>query len=1131
MKRFLMHFFIHILGCVLIIPLWSRENYIRFERISSEQGLTQSVVHSILQDSKGFMWFGTQGGVSRFDGYRFKEFKYNPKDPHSLPVNRVIVIHEDQSGVLWIGTDGGGLTRFNPEQENFSRFPYINPEDPKPSSGLNLVRVIHEDKKGILWLGTEGGMLRFDPKSGKWKRFDLKSNIVLDICQDRSGLLWIGTRGGGLKAFDPENNTYLHYTHNPDDPGSLSSNEVDVVFEDRSGRLWVGTTRGLDRFDRRRERFIHYRHVAGEPDSLSHNWIKTLMEDASGQLWIGTRGGGLNRVKSIEKGTFVHYKNDPFNPNSLANDKVFDIYEDRGGSIWIGTYGGGISRIDWQKQTFGHFLSPPEAPNSMSSNDISAICQDKGGLMWFGSYDKGLNVYNPSTDKITSYQFRKNDPGSLSGNEVLAIYEDYMGTIWIGNFSGGGINRFNRETGTFTRYRNIPGTNKGPSSNFIFCIGEDQDNQLWIGTYTGGLNRFTRETESFEYYRPVPGSENSIGGDSVTVICPDRLNKKWLWVGTYNSGLDCLDRETGIFQHYIHHHDNRNSLSHDTVRSLYISPGEPAVLWVGTSDGGLNSYNIETRQWQAYTEADGLPNNTVYGILEDGEGNLWMSTNYGLSRFNPRDGSFTNYEVDDGLQANEFNQGAFHKTRDGRFYFGGGNGYNEFYPGKISRNSHEPPVVITAFNIINRKSPGIDKPLKKSILETKEIHLSYRDVFSFEFAALNYIATAKNRYKYKMEPRDEDWLLLGSKRDINFSQLTPGNYVLHVKASNNDGVWNEEGTSIRLIVHPPFYATWWFRVLMVLLLGGIILGIYKMRVRQYKIQRKRLEQQVAKRTAEIRNQKEIIEDKNVQLEISNKELQKSQENLIELNATIEEKNQQLEVSNEELKELNATKDKFFSIISHDLRNHLTTLMGTSDLLANSYSTLGEEKRLKYSRAVDKSANQLYELLENLLQWARSQTGVLKCKPRTIDLESIVPDTVSYFRIHTGKKKITLTSEIKGKSIAHADRDMVTSVLRNLISNAIKFTPKNGSVHVIVLGDDNEVMVSVIDSGVGISSDVSGNLFNIGMAHSTKGTANEKGTGLGLILCKEFIEKNNGRIWYEPAVEGGSIFRFTLPVRT
>jgi signal transduction histidine kinase len=404
------------------------------------------------------------------------------------------------------------------------------------------------------------------------------------------------------------------------------------------------------------------------------------------------------------------------------------------------------------------------------------------------------------------------------------------------------------------------------------------------------------------------------------------------------------------------------------------------------------------------------------------------------------------------------------------------------------------------------------------ISEIKEITLSYKDhPFSFKFAALNYTATAKNRYAYKMEEMDDDWIELNHKRDITFTSLPPGEYVFRVKGSNNDDIWNEEGVSVKIVITPPFWKTWWFRVFLILILLGLILALYKLRVRQYKIQRKKLEREVAIRTREIREQKEIIEEKNNQLEISNRELKKSEINLIELNAT---------------------KDKFFSIISHDLKNPLTALLGTADLLSGAYDQLSEEKKQKYIQSIDRSASHLYDLLDNLLQWSKSQTGGIQCKPAAIDLSVIIPETLSLYKINAKKKKINLSSYVEENTFAYADRNMVTTVLRNLISNAIKFTDKGGEVRITANADGtNEfVEISVIDSGIGISSENVKKLFKIGSHYSTDGTAKEKGTGLGLILCKEFIEINNGRIWFENPIPNaddnssgkGSIFKFTLP---
>jgi ligand-binding sensor domain-containing protein/signal transduction histidine kinase len=1096
---------------------FAQENYIRFEHISTEQGLSQDVVICILQDRRGFMWFGTQNGLDRFDGYTFKKYKYKPKDTSSLPSNQLLFIYEDRSGNFWIGTDGGGLSFFNSENETFIRYRYMNDAAPNPGHDIKVITSIHEDRSGILWVGTWGGLVRFDPKKQEWFRFfhqpgipwTLSNNRIRTMCQDQTGIMWIGTEGGGLNSFDPKTGKFSRFLHQPGDADSISDNNVRAVFEDSSGNLWVGTMGGLDRLDRKTNTFIHYRHSDEKARSLSDDRIRAIFEDSKGRLWIGTNGGGLNQMQSVSEGTFIHYFYQPNNPHSLSHNTVISIMEDRTGCIWIGTYGGGISRIDPQMQRFVHIIGDPGQPNNLSSNDISCLYLDKERNLWIGTYDSGLNRLDPNTGEFRHYNHSGVDPQSLGSDVVKAIHEDKDGGLWIGTWLGG-IYLFNRDTETFTRYEYIKGTNKGPGSNEIFCFFEDQDKNLWIGTWKGGLNLFLPGKNEFVYYKNDPQNPKSISGNGVTIIHPDREHEEFLWVGTLNSGLERFNRHTGNFEHYPHDPANSNSLSHDSVLSIYISPHHPEIVWVGTFGGGLNKFNKKTNQWQFYTEEDGLCNNAVLGILEDGNKNLWMSTISGLSRFDPGKEEFTNYYAEDGLQHNEFNQGSFFKGGDGRFYFGGINGYNYFFPEKITQNVHKPPVVITEFEILNRE----DFQPEKSILETDEISLSYRDTFSFEFAALNYTASAKNRYAYKLEKEgaEEDWIPLNHKRGITFTSLAPGEYVFKVKGSNNDDLWSEVGVSVKLKINPPFYKTWWFTSLLVLSAVGTLFVMYKLRVRRYKIQRRDLEIEVAKRTREIRKQKEIIEEKNTQLEVSNRELKNSER---------------------EMRELNATKDKFFSIISHDLRNHLTALLGFSDMLYRSFQKFDDEKKHKYSRSIDRAAKDLYDLLENLLQWARTQTGVLQCKPRTFDLGVLIPEIISTYNINAKKKNINLSWEIHKNTYAYADKNMVRTVMRNLISNAIKFTEKNGGVQVIANGKDGFVEVSVLDTGVGIRSEKKNTLFKIGKTRSTKGTAKEKGTGLGLIICKEFIEKNNGRIWFDSPIpdgsEKGSVFHFTLPI--
>jgi signal transduction histidine kinase/ligand-binding sensor domain-containing protein len=1109
-------FLLSVLHLAMAILISAQEDYIRFEHISSEQGLSQNVVYCIVQDKRGFMWFGTQYGLNRFDGYVFIKYIYNPKDPSTLPANRVTLIYEDSSGNFWIGTEGGGLSLFNHEKGTFIRFPYMNDSDPNPDT--DIIVTFHEDRNGVFWVGTWGGLLRFDSKKQTWSHFfhrpgipgTLSHNSIRAFCEDHTGIMWVGTEEGGLNSFNPKTGKFSHFLHRPDDPDSLSNNNVYAIFEDSKKNLWVGSRGGLDRFDRQAKKFIHYKQQDNIVESLSNNRIRAIFEDSKGRLWIGTEGGGLNRLKSLSEGTFVSYRLEPNNPHSLSHNAVRSIMEDRNGCIWIGTFGGGINRIDPQMQQFVHIRGNASNPNSLSSNDVSCLFEDKDGILWIGTYDNGLNRYNPVTGKFRFYQYSSGDPGSLSSNTVHSIHKYKDGVLWIGTW-GGGINRFNRDTETFTRYKYLDRTNKGPGSNDIFCFCEDQENNLWIGTWKGGLNLYLREKNEFVYYKNDPQNPGSISNNGVTFIFPDREHEEILWVGTSNSGLERFNRHTGNFEHYPHDPGNPNSLSHNSVLSLYISPNHPEIVWVGTN-GGLNKFNKNTNQWEFYIEDDGLSNNTIYGILEDKNRNLWMSTIKGLSRFNPETEEFTNYYAEDGLQHNEFNQGAFYKGRDGHFYFGGINGFNSFIPENISENAHRPPVVITSFILLTTR----DFKLEKSILETKELRLSYKDTFSFEFAALNYTASAKNRYAYKLEQEgaDDGWIQLNHKRDITFTALSPGEYVFRVKGSNNYDLWNDVGASVKLIITPPFWSTWWFRILLGLTALGMLFVIYKLRVRRYKIQRNNLETEVAKRTREIRRQKEIIEEKNIQLEVSNRELKNSET---------------------ELRELNATKDKFFSIISHDLRNHLTALLGFSDMLYRSFQKFDDEKKHKYSRSIDRSAKDLYDLLENLLQWARTQTGVLQCKPKTFDLGILIPEIISTYNITAKKKNVNLSWEIRKFTYAYADKNMVRTVMRNLISNAIKFTEKEGDIRVTANGKDGFVEVSVLDTGVGIGSGSRDMLFKIGKARSTRGTAKEKGTGLGLIICKEFVEKNNGRIWFESPIpdgsEKGSVFHFTLPIPT
>ncbi|MCP4219111.1 MAG: hypothetical protein GY765_31035, partial [bacterium] len=1063
---------------LLSIPparLFPREMNRYFDRITTTHGLSQSVVAAIHRDSRGFMWFGTQNGLNRFDGYTFRK----------LSENVVLSIFEDSAGTLWIGTEGDGLSRFNHKEENFTHFSYSNSTYPNPGLGINSVLDILEDDRGRLWLGTGNGLLIFSPKEESWNRIsteteaprNLSNNSIRTLHKDKFGTLWIGTEGG-LNTLNMETREVKHFLHNSEDAGSLSHNRVNAVFEDGKGNLWIGTNEGLDRFDRQNNQFIHYFNEPDRPDSLSHNTVKAICEDLEGSLWIGTLGG-LNYLESVEEKSLVRFLNEPGHPHSLSHNNILVLMGDYTGAIWIGTFGGGLNRIDPQKQNFAHLFSAAGTSSDLSSNNVTSIFEDSGGELWIGAREGGLNKYNLESGKIETYRHNPEDPGSLSHNDVEAIYEDKEGDLWVGTW-GSGINKFNKESHDFKHYKHIPGNNKGPGSNNIFCFCEDLKGNFWIGTYTGGLNMYLREKDRFRYFKNDPNNEETLSSNSITCIFPDWRDYNTLWIGTME-GFNSLNLKTERIQ--------RHRISHKLVYSIYISPSRPETIWLGTIGGGLIRYDKRTKEFTAFTELQGLGSNMVNGILEDGNNKLWLSTAKGISRFNPDFGTFRNYDASDGLQNEEFNTGSSHKGKNGRFYFGGINGFNAFFPESITVNPYIPPVVITAFTKVMNDS----KPVTLTS-DIDKITLTYDDYshFYIEFAALNYTASEKNRYAYKLTGRSksDNWIPLNHKRELTYTSLQPGDYVFQVKGSNNDGVWNETGTSMRITILPLFWQTQWFRGLVIFLMMLMVFALYRYRVRNLKEQRKKLEKEVANRTREleqsnreINQQKEIIVENNSQLqkinsEIENKnsQLEKTNYEIREKKDIIEEKKLQLEKSNSELQEAIASKAKLYSIVSHDVRNPLTTLIGEITLLDDFYEHMDDDKRQIKIRKVRRSTSTILDLLENLLAWARSQAGALKCIPEKLNMVELIAKTMAVLKLNADAKKIQLIFGVSDDIYAYADKRMIESVLRNLIANSLKFTFAGGTVEIAVTDQEDFVEISVIDSGVGISKENAKKLF-------------------------------------------------------
>lgn len=865
---------------LMTTKLLSQEDIVNSEQLSVTQGLSQSVVSCVIQDRRGFMWFGTQDGLNKYDGYDFTVYKHDPQDSVSLSNNFINTIYEDSKGILWIGTEGGGLNRFDPETERFTCYRH-DPDVPN-SLSHDRVRVIYEDIAGVLWIGTVGGGLnKLIPveieealvafvhyKHDPYNPNSLSNNRVWNILEDDNGDLWIGTNAG-LNKLNTKTGSFSHYKYNPNNPNSLSNDIVWSSYMDKGGTLWLGTYNGgLNKLvpsdtESSPPTFVHYKHDPNNPNSLIHNIVSAISEDRTGRLWLGT-GDGLNSFVPTTE-TFARHKHTQDNQYSLStNPIILSMHVSKIGVLWVGTFGGGIIKFDFNKLKFKHYMHNPDSPNSLSHNNVFAIEEDQVGGIWIGT-ENGLNQFNREIETFIRCQPNPNPPKSLSYNRVTAIHEDRQRQIWVGMAFGGlsklvlrseliGIES-GRETDTFINFRYDPDNPYSLSHNNIISIYEDDESVLWIGTNGRGLNKLVlnkakgtdTESETFIRYQAAPNNPESVSNNTVMAIYEDHTGM--LWIGT-RDGLNKFNRKTQTFSDYHHDSNNPNSLSNNIIYSIYED--QSGSLWVGTA-GGLNKFDRTAQTFTHFTEKNGLPNDVIYAILADHHGKLWLSTNKGLSRFDPYTETFRNYDVQDGLQSNEFNLGASLRSKSGELYFGGVNGFNRFHPDSVKDNEHIPPIVITDFKLFNESVPvGSDgqSPLQKHISAVDELKLSYRDyVFSFEFVALDYTIPGKNQYAYMLEGFDESWIYTGTRRFARYTNIEPGAYVFRVKGANNDGVWNEKGTSVRIIIQPPFWKTLWFHGFIIGSLLLVAFGIHKYRM-SVKFQKIKVIEETKKRVAD-----------------------------------------------------------------------------------------------------------------------------------------------------------------------------------------------------------------------------------------------------------------------------------------
>ncbi|MCP4405066.1 MAG: response regulator [bacterium] len=1092
--------------------LWAQE--FRFERIGEREGLLQKSIFAGIQDNKGYLWFGTDGGLVRYDGYQFKAYQYDPNQKNSLSSSKVYSVFADSKGRIWAGMQpGGGLNLLNPDGETFTHY-FHDPENENSLLASNAVFAFLEDQDGNIWLGMgQGdGLSRLNPETGRFTHYQhdpndpdtMTSGAIWHLAQDRKGDIWVGTMGGGLDRLDPQSGAITHYTHDPEDPHSIAHNSIGEILEDREGNMWIATWGGLNKLDPKTGNMTLYAHDPNNPKSLTGNTIWDLYEDEEGLIWVATFGEGLNALNP-RTGHIRRYRHDPNNSSSLSGDQLWFIMRDRGGLFWIGTMAGGLNKFNPKTEAFEFYTHNPKSPISLAHRDAFAITEGQGGHLWIGCGTDGFQHFELETGTMKHYLHDPENSNSLNDDWVQSVYEDRSGMVWVGTYRKG-LNRYDPDTETFSHFPPDPNDPSTLSDTRVWRIVEDHTGTLWIGT-TVGLNRMIVQEDniSFERFLNDPEDPQSLSDNKVIAIHEDRSGA--LWVGS-NRGLNKRigDRQ---FKRYYSDVENPNSLPHNMV--TFITEDDSGDLWIGTN-GGVVRLDPATETFTRFSKQEGLTNSSISGLVFDDDGVLWISSKSGLTSFNQTTGRIQTYGPEI-LQSYSFRQGAALKIRDSRLAFGTSNGLYIIDPKKIQEDTRSFPLVLTQLRILNQPAP-----LRQNLASPAPIELSYRDVmFSFEFAALDYAYPAHNQYHYTLEGFDKEWMDIGTKHRATFTNLPGGDYVFKVKGANSRGVWSPEELVIPIHITAPPWKRWWAYCLYALLMGLALWGAEKTFERK-------------KREREQERHRHAIEHKNQQLEVAHTQLMESQQEAIRAQKRAETANQ--------------AKSVFLANMSHELRSPLNAILGFAQVMARS-STLPSEHQENLG-IIRRSGEHLLTLINQVLDLSKIEAGRTSLNSKNFDLHRLLHDIQDLFALRTETKGLHLLFE-QDESVPRyvcTDEVKLRQVLINLLNNAIKFTDEGGVVVrvnseklTVKNGEMKETFHSALftlhfeieDSGAGIAPEEMDKVFEA-FGQTESGRQSQEGTGLGLPISRKFVQLMGGDMQVKSQVGHGTLFTFEIQVQ-
>lgn len=1073
-----------------VLSLEAQPTQLQFRHLTIEDGLSQSTVTCVAQDATGFLWFGTQNGLNRYDSQSLVVFKADPQDPDALPDASISDLLAAPSGDMWIAT-GGGLSRWRHDDGRFERFRH-DPTLPR-SLPSNLVRVLHIDGDGDLWVGTsDSGLAQWRPHSGDFEVYrheidrpgSLGDDRILAIESDDLGNLWIGTLDG-LYLFERQSQRFIRVADGVDDQGRPLDPRIRSIQVDSQGHLWLGTLGGLARFDPVRRSIEHFpietvdARQGADIDLISANRIRHLFLDREERLWIATDGGLFLKPHASDR--LIGFRHDPTDLKSLSENRLASVFEDRHGLLWVGTSTSGVDYWNPDTWLFPHQRRAPEDPRGLSHDIVYAISQDAAGDVWVGSLGGGLDRFDRRNGTVRRYRHLTADSTSVSDDRITALLHDRRGDLWVGTVAGG-LNRYSSERDVFERFPAKGDSPRSLGNEGVMSLFEDRQGEIWIGTFGAGLARFEPETSSFEHFRNDPNDPQSLSGARVSAITEDLLGG--LWVGTHGNGLNRLDRRSGRFSRFKHRVEDPNSLPHDVINALEVDPS--GILWVGTQGGGLSrleglGQGAGEAVFRSYTTRHGLPSDVVYGIRAIDRTTLWLSTTKGLSRFDLTEETFHNYDTSHGLQSDEFNLGAHYLSRDGELFFGGVNGLNNFFPANLARPSAPPPVVLTGYFEL-----GVPTSLGRPSETIQQVALAHDvPVVSFEVTALDFATPERNRYAYRMEGLTDEWIDLGRTRRATFTQLSPGTYRLHYRATRVEGEASL-GTPIEIIVRPPPWRTAWAYGLyaLALALGAFIMlrTSHQRRRRRQVLLRAREEAQAASRAREA------------------------------------------------AESASRAKGEFLANMSHEIRTPMNGVIGMASLLLETELSL---KQRQYLETICLSAESLLEIINDILDFSKIESRQLEIEHTPFQLRRILEDALDLVAPTAARKSIDLGywMDPETQEEVVGDPTRTRQILVNLLSNAVKFT-EEGQVFVTLSTqprDDGKLRVrfDVEDSGIGIPTDELHRLFQPFSQVDPSTTRQYGGTGLGLAISKQLTELLAGDIWVESEEGRGSTFHFTI----